>query len=66
MGCLTETARWKLCVPRLAPIIGLIAKGFYLHSFHLTEVKDKLVFRTDHMLSGFLRCRCYRHKSIFA
>src|SRR5262245_46457886 len=30
-----ETARWKRCVPRLPPIIGLIAKGFYLHRLQI-------------------------------
>jgi hypothetical protein len=31
-----ETARWKRCVPRLAPINVWISKGFYLHSLQLT------------------------------
>jgi hypothetical protein len=34
---LAETARWKRCEPRLAPINVLIAKIFYLHSFQLNE-----------------------------
>jgi len=29
MGRLTETARWKRCVPRLEPITASIARGFY-------------------------------------
>ena len=34
---LAETARWKRCVPRLAPITVLTAKVYYLHGFHLSE-----------------------------
>jgi len=37
MGRLTETARWKLCVPRLTLTTVLIAKGVYLHSLQLNE-----------------------------
>jgi hypothetical protein len=32
-----ETARWKRCVPRFAPINAFIAMDFYLHSLQLTE-----------------------------
>jgi hypothetical protein len=32
-----ETARWKRCVPRFAPINVLIAMDFYLHSLQITE-----------------------------
>src|SRR6266545_8403193 len=35
MGRLTETARWKRCVPRLAPITMLIAKWFYPYNAKL-------------------------------
>src|SRR5262245_3708944 len=31
----TETARWKRCVPRLAPINALIAKVFYMRTLHI-------------------------------
>jgi hypothetical protein len=31
---LAETARWKRCVPRLAPINVLIAKVFYFTAFN--------------------------------
>jgi hypothetical protein len=35
-----ETARWKRCLPRLAPINVWISKGFYSHRLRLITVGE--------------------------